>query len=77
MSKSQTDQRVPSPKWKIATSEKNAPLALVKVRSKSSILVHPTPWRGNRIYLVHKLKVKKFRLHIHPYLQRTFQDCFR
>src|SRR5690606_474052 len=66
-----TRQRV-RPEMEIATSEE-CPTCFGKGKIKSSILFTDT-LEGKIDYLVHKLKVKKFSLHIHPYVAAYVQQ---
>lgn len=66
-----TRQRV-RPEMEIATSEE-CPTCFGKGKIKSSILFTDT-LEGKIDYLVNKLKVKKFSLHIHPYVAAYVQQ---
>ncbi len=66
-----TRQRV-RPEMEIATSE-DCPTCLGKGKIKSSILFTDT-LEGKIEYLVKKLKVKKFSLHVHPYVAAFIQQ---
>src|SRR5690554_863115 len=66
-----TRQRV-RPEMEIATRE-DCPTCLGKGKIKSSILFTDT-LEGKIEYLVKKLKVKKFSLHVHPYVAAFIQQ---
>jgi len=66
-----TRQRV-RPEMEVTTSEE-CPTCFGKGKIKSSILFTDT-LEGKIDYLVHKLKVKKFSLHIHPYVAAYVQQ---